>query len=183
MLCVNTLKGLKGDKTMKYSDAYKKALKRLFELEGGLSNVEGDSGGLTYRGISYVYNPHWQGWSFVRNHDFAEADNEAMEFYYDRYWLPLKCDQITNKQLAILFFQIAVNIGLLNAIKYMQMAAAVYPDGLMGPITLAAINKANPLELELIFRALVAKHYLEIVENHDTQRKFLYGWLRRVCLT
>jgi lysozyme family protein len=95
-----------------------------------------------------------------------------------------KCEQINDENIAIKLFDLAVHAGIPQAVKLIQRAlrAAGYPvieDSLIGPITLAAINKADPTDLLAALKSEAAGYYRLIATANPSQQKFIEGWLNR----
>lgn len=74
---------------------------------------------------------------------------EAIRIYHACYWLPIRGDDLP-LPLAFQVFDGAVNSGPVQAIIWLQRALGVKDDGIFGPITLAAAQKASVLETSLL---------------------------------
>jgi lysozyme family protein len=70
----------------------------------------------------------------------------------------------------------SVNHGINGAIKILQRAANVKPDGIVGPITLRAIKDVKLLDLALER----VKRFVIITEKRPKNLVFLRGWINRV---
>jgi len=70
--------------------------------------------------------------------------------------------------------------GTKTAAKAIQKLVGVKADGIIGNITLNAINNANPTLL--FYRLFNARqnYYEEIVKRKPTNMKFLLGWYNRL---
>lgn len=125
---------------------FNKAYQKTKRYEGGYADVPGDSGGVTYAGISHVHQPDWEGWPVVlskprkHNEHIPELDAAVKEFYRVNYWLPVRGDEIMDQEFADHTFDMAVNAGIKTAIKLAQKAVGALEDGVLGPITLNLIN-------------------------------------------
>jgi lysozyme family protein len=73
----------------------------------------------------------------------------------------------------------AVNMGPAAAVKILQLAVLVAPDGKWGPKTLAAANAVDARGLLAALCEGSAAHYRAIVEKRPASAKFLKGWLKR----
>ncbi|MEG3766020.1 putative peptidoglycan-binding domain-containing protein, partial [Alteromonas sp. 14N.309.X.WAT.G.H12] len=76
-------------------------------------------------------------------------------------------------------FDFAVNAGVSTAIKLTQDVAGVTTDGIVGSITLKAVNN---MEESVFIREYALKkmaRYANIVNNNPSQAKFLLGWINR----
>ena len=70
--------------------------------------------------------------------------------------------------------------GCATAAKAIQKLVGVKADGIIGNITLTAINKSNPTLL--FYRLFNARqnYYEEIVKRNPIKAKFLLGWNNRL---
>lgn len=136
-------------------------------------NVQGDAGGLTKWGIDQ------------RSHPKVDIENltysEAAAIYDFEYWREIRGDELPNGfDLAV--FDIAVNNGKHTAGLLLQKAlGGKYLgrlDGIIGPKTVAACNKADRENL-LRLLELREEHYRQIVYHNPPKKKFLKGWLNR----
>lgn len=155
--------------------------------EGGyqLATVKGDRGGMTYAGISRVMNPQWAGWAHIDQGKTPPTDL-VRAFYWSGFWEPIQGDAIESQDLANALFKFAVNTSAPGrpavAIKVMQLAARVTPDGELGPKTLAAINAFHQeLLLARFTIGQIARHTEICNRDHSREqaRQFLLGWNNR----
>lgn len=70
----------------------------------------------------------------------------------------------------------AVNSGVGRSPKWIQVAVDIEPDGKVGPMTLTAVKKADPVEI--IDKALDAR--LVFLQRQKHWPVFGKGWSRRV---
>ena len=98
---------------------------------------------------------------------------------YRGYWAAVKAGQIINRDVAALLFDMAVNHGPASAIRAAQRVAGVRPDGKMGPVTLAAINRKGPAEM--IDRLVGARItlYKSLTDRNPMLKAFYAGWIKR----
>jgi lysozyme family protein len=175
---------------MTFDDAFT----RLIGNEGRYANDPKDPGGETYTGISRVNNPTWAGWTLVDGHKSdptfpacltADATLQAAvrSYYLLNYWGPAGCDAVPDL-LKFELFDAAVNTSAPGtcgtAIKMLQHAARETEDGILGPLTLQALQSIEPWRLLFRFDAARLVYYSEI---HDDARwlHFGRGWVRRVA--
>lgn len=170
--------------------------------EGGYSNNPNDVGGETYRGISRVYNPNWEGWEFVDSSkraglriDDAFLEPAVRAFYKQRYWDPNRLDNMP-QPIAEEVFDTGVNLGIGRAAKFLQRALNalnrnqllyddLVEDGTIGPKTLNALNvltNADQWLLLKILNVLQGCHYLENMRKSPSQEVFARGWFSRVTI-
>ena len=132
---------------------------------------------ITFAGIYEGANPGWEGWKLVKDGKIEEAKPLVREFYYHRYWLPLKCDYMKKKQ-AVAVFDTAVNLGTRRTAKAVQKLVGVYPDGIIGPVTLKAMKswKEKDFVREFLKRRIIYYSRLDC-ERFNIFKK---GWINRV---
>lgn len=163
---------------------FERAYERTILNEGGykLHKVAGDTGGLTYAGISRVHNPQWEGWQHIDRGETPPSDL-VRKFYHQGYWLPLRGHDIQNQRVAESLYDFAVNTSAPGrprvAVVLAQIVVGTTPDGVVGPKTLKALNEMPPeLFLSRFALAKIAR-YCEIVDRRPSDIKFLKGWCRR----
>jgi lysozyme family protein len=156
------------------------AYERMIRNEGGyvLHEVAGDRGGQTYAGIARNAWPRWQGWVSIDKGEIPPTPL-VREFYRELFWDQVKGDDITHQRVAETLFDFAVNAGFRTAIRLAQIVVGTTPDGVMGPITVSAVNAQD--EETFMARYTIAKiaRYAEIVNRDRSQAKFLLGWINR----
>ena len=138
----------------------------------GYVNDPDDAGGETKYGVAKNGNP---------DVDIAKLDlNGAMEIYNERYWGAGANDKLPGA-VAIIHFDGCVNHGIARANKFLQTAAGVEADGVIGEGTLAAIAEKTQEELINGIADQREAFYHSIVEHKPVQAKFLKGWLGRIA--
>jgi lysozyme family protein len=159
-----------------YSSKFLKAFDYMLKHEGGYVNDSADPGGETRFGISKRSYP---------NLDIKTLTlDQAREIYHRDFWTKAKCEQINDENLVLKFFDLCVNMGISQVTKLIQRAlratgAQVVEDGVIGPVTLAAINKADPTDLLAALKSESAGYYRLIASINPSQQKFIEGWLNR----
>jgi lysozyme family protein len=157
-------------------EKFKKAIERVLEFEGGYVNDPSDAGGETKYGISKRSYP---------NLDIRNLSLEGAKLlYYRDFWEPQLYRDFESVELAAKVFDLAVNLGASKAHLLLQRALRsvgnpVNEDGILGKITLAAVNAANSRELLAALKSEAAGYYRCIVAKNSSQNKFINGWLRR----
>lgn len=147
---------------------FDKAFERLIGHEGGYVNDPRDPGGETKFGISKRSYPA---------EDIKGLTLERAKAIYRRdFWGVAGCDAVPD---AIKFdlFDMAVNSGPVTAIKTLQRSAGVTPDGLLGPITLQALNSTPAPRLVARFNG----NRLDFMTDLKTWPVFGKGWAKRVA--
>ena len=144
------------------------AFKALIDHEGGYVNHPKDPGGETKFDITKRSYPH------LNIRDLTLDDARAI--YRRDFWDRLQCDALP---LAARFqvFDAAVNSGPGNAARWLQAAAGVAQDGLIGPATRQAIDAMHPAALVARFNAA----RLLFMTSLSTWPTFSRGWARRIA--
>jgi lysozyme family protein len=159
-----------------YSRKFLKAFEYLMYHEGGYSNDPKDAGGETKFGISRRSYPNLD----IKN----LTPEQAKQIYFCDFWQKGKYEQIEDENIATKFFDLAVHTGISQAIKLIQRAlraagTQVAEDGIIGPITLKAINEADSTDLLAALKSESAGYYRLIANANPSQQKFIAGWLNR----
>ncbi len=148
--------------------------------EGGVSDRPEDPGGFTVRGITLGFlrrfglDPNNDG-VIDRRDLIGMSDVAIANIYRAKIWLPAQCDRLA-PGLDLAVFDAAVNLGHPRALKLLQKALRVKPDGIIGDISRRAINNAHLPYLLDEFTARRAFYYA-------TRPKVVFfglGWYRRV---
>ncbi|HVO49190.1 MAG TPA: glycosyl hydrolase 108 family protein [Steroidobacteraceae bacterium] len=161
----------------------------LLGFEGGFVNDPDDPGGATNKGITLrTFGPGAAllGIQPTLENLKALTNDQARRIYKAFYWDKIQGDQIGQQELANIVFDFYVNAGA-NATKLLQSvlndmgASPELPvDGLIGPVTLQAIQRADQNELYRRYKQGRMDYYQDLVANHPSLGKFLRGWLNRV---
>ena len=155
----------------------------ILKWEGGLVNDPDDLGGLTNKGVTYkTYKLYCKrkGKSVTEDGLINLSMDEFTDILKTMYWDACRADEIVSQSVADSIVDWAWNSGTATAVKEVQRILGVKDDGVIGNITLAAINSWSPLPLfGQIKQARLA--YLERICNaRPANRKFMRGWLNRV---
>ena len=148
------------------------AFDRLIGHEGGYVNHPQDPGGETNWGIT-LRTARGEGYTGSMRDLTRE---QAREIYRTAYWQRARCDEYDGA-IAFQVFDAAVNHGIGNAVRFLQRAAGVADDGVMGPVTMAAIKAMSVTDVIARFNAARLIFYT----NLSTWPTFGKGWARRVA--
>jgi lysozyme family protein len=155
---------------------WQKSFELMLQSEGGFVNHPRDPGGMTNLGVTKATWESWVG----REVDEAEmrrlTADKVEPLYKERYFDAVRGDELP-AGLDYLMFDFAVNAGAGRAIKILQAAVGVTPDGGFGPITMAAVQAVDPVDL--IERFSQAKE--DFYRSLTTFSTFGKGWLNRVA--
>ena len=156
------------------------ALPLVLKYEGGFVNDPDDRGGATNKGITQkVYDDYRKDKGLDENSVRDISDSEVEEIYYNGYWLAGKCDKLSPK-LSIIHFDTCVNTGVRQASKFLQRAANVPDDGIIGFQTLSAVSQMDDNYLASKYLEKRRDFYNYLANKNASQQKFLNGWLSRV---
>jgi len=153
---------------------FQRALACTLKEEGGWSNDVHDPGHATMHGITLA--------TFRQYHPGASKDDlrrisdaDVQHIYRTGYWDPIKGDDLPGG-VDLATFDFSVNSGHARAAKYLQRLCGVVPDGVIGPITLAAVQRADAKTMI----NLLCDRRLEFLKDLPTWRYFGKGWSGRV---
>jgi lysozyme family protein len=99
----------------------------------------------------------------------------AKDVYRRKYWDAVKADSLPD-DLRFAVFDAAVNSGVKQAVQWLQIAVDVGDDGILGPITLAAAQRADGLRAAVTVNAI----RLDFMTSLPTWGAFGRGWARRI---
>lgn len=161
-----------------------KLVPHILRWEGGWVNDPEDLGGMTNKGVTYktykLYRSR-RGLPIPSIGDLRRlTDEEFTDILKTMYWNPCKGDFIESQSIANAIVDWAWHSGTATAVKEVQKVLCVNADGIIGNITLSAINSQSPLPLfGKIHQARLA--YLErICKDRPANQKFMRGWCNRI---
>lgn len=160
-------------------DTFDAALRHVLLFEGGYSDHPHDPGGATNLGITQRVLETHRGRSVSKADVRALSRAEAKEIYRHRYWIAASCPALPSG-LDLAVFDCAVNQGVARATRLLQQAVKVKADGVIGPITLAAIRGVPIRDLISEFMARRMNAYGRLQQLFRT---FGLGWSRRLIAT
>lgn len=155
---------------------FKPAFEFLLPHEGGFTI---DSGGPTKFGVSQKSYPSMST-EEIRNLTIAEAES----IYRRDFWEPNRYGALDSQPLSSKIFDLAVNMGPGTANKLLQGAIklcglTVACDGVIGPQTLEAANKAPEPMLMRNLVALAVARYRQLADDNEHLQQYLAGWIKR----
>jgi lysozyme family protein len=167
------------------NEIFEEAFEETMEFEGGYINDLDDPGGETKYGISKRSYPQLD----IKNLTLEEAK----EILYRDFWMKGPCewvgdiDHYFGPMIAEKLFDMSVNLGVHTAAKLLQRAVRasdegedLVEDGIIGPITIAAVKKAVLYDGAGLLGALkseMAGYYRSLPAK--LKEKYLVGWLNR----
>jgi len=162
-------------------------INNVLKHENSFVDYPPDKSSPTNFGITLAALDDYTGKKNCREDLKALSKEEARLIYEKIYYLKPKLDELP-EALQPLIFDMAVNQGLKTAIKLLQYQLLddrylfKHPDGFIGPVTIAAANKAlfrsgNKFINKLVDRRI--EHYRNIVNFNPGKQVFLNGWIAR----
>lgn len=147
---------------------FDQCFEKLIGYEGGYTLDPKDPGGETSWGISKRAYPAVDIKNLTRD--------GAKDIYKRDYWDRAQCDKLP-PTLAFLLFDAAVNSGIGQAIRFLQRAVGVADDGVLGALTLAAVQR---LDTESLCARFLGQR-LDFMTRLSTWDYFGKGWARRIA--
>lgn len=151
---------------------FESAFDRLIGFEGGYSSNPDDPGGETMWGVTLrvARAAGYRG-------QMRDLPREtAKEIYRIRYWYPVHANELPG-EMRFDVFDAAVNSGVSQAVKWLQRVVGVVDDGVMGPMTIEAAKRANPVAVA----AAINGERLDLMTSLPQWRTFSKGWSRRIA--
>lgn len=156
----------------------------LHEKEGGFVHDPDDPGGATNMGVTFGTFTHYCQLKCCPQPTIDDlrrlSEPQWQDIIRTLYWDVCRADHIQSQAVAVMIVDWAVHSGTSTAIKHVQRILGVKADGIVGPVTLAAINSMSPLPLFGQIRNDRIKFLKNLVATRPQMEKFLKGWLRRV---
>ncbi len=158
----------------------------ILDAEGGLvfTNRPNDRGGPTFAGITFETFTAWRLARYGTAPNIEDLKNmqesEVREIYRERYVIGPNFDDIEDHLLRHNVIDAGVLHGQGWAARRIQEVAAVKADGIIGPISLKAINRrALSPAMNLLFVRRRVEKIVRIVKADTTQLANLAGWSNR----
>lgn len=149
--------------------------------EGGYVNHPADRGGPTKFGVTIKTLSAWRGRPQTAADVEALSEREAREIYREEYIVRPGFLAIENEKVRSLVIDCAVLHGPKNAVKMLQQAARVFPDGIFGPNTKAAVNRMTASVLYCRLCAARIRFIGDLLRRDQSQHVFAAGWANRVA--
>jgi lysozyme family protein len=105
----------------------------------------------------------------------------ARGIYDISYCQPLCIVEIASQEIANKLLSLGVNVGVVNAAKMLQDAVTVVGDGRIGPLTLHALDLADPQKVLEDLRAEAENYYDTLTAKNPNLAVYRAGWLRRAA--
>lgn len=154
---------------------FEQCLSLVLGFEGGWADDPHDPGGATMKGITLAVYEQFKGRAATKDELRAISDADLRAIYRQGYWDKLRCDSLPTG-VDFVAFDAAVNSGPSRSAKWLQNAAGVTVDGVIGPKTMEAIA-ALPAA-HVIGAALDSR--MTFLRSLPTFSRFGKGWTARV---
>ena len=150
--------------------------------------------GLTFYGIYEKYNKDWKGWDIVKKQlkitpdiktasrvlaKNKELENLALERIKTKYWDGAKLDFVHSQKIADEIFLFGFNVSMPIAIKKAQKLVGISQDGLVGNMTLKALNNFDVNVFDIEFDKEEIKYYDAIIKDKPYLAPNETGWYAR----
>lgn len=149
----------------------------------GYANDPVDSGGATMCGVTIAtYRAYRKqlGYASTSVDDLkAMPYNAWRDILKSMFWDKWQADLIKSQALANILVDFVWASGS-NGIKVPQRVLGVKADGVVGPITLSAVNNADTANLFAQIHEARIAFVKGIVRRRPSQNKFIKGWKRRI---
>ena len=155
---------------------FETCLSETLKWEGGWSNHPHDTGGATMRGIiQRVYDAWRKRNNLPRRSVRAIEEAELQAIYRENYWQLVRGDELP-EGIDLAVFDYGVNSGPSRAVSHLQEILNIKVDGNMGPVTIDAVNAADPVDTvkKLCERR---RKFVRQIKSYPTFGK---GWNRRI---
>ena len=154
----------------------------ILSREGGWADHPQDHGGPTHMGITLPTLTTWLAPQPATVDDLRQLSrDEAREIYADLYVAKPGYDKIDDAALRAQVVDAGVLHGTGWATRCLQLVADVAVDGILGPISLAAVNSSEGLGEKFFSRRI--RKIGRIAQADRSQLPFLVGWLDRAVTT
>lgn len=161
-----------------------KLVPHILKWEGGFVNDPDDLGGATNKGVTfktYKLYRNRKGLPIPSVGDLKRMSNdEFTDILKTMFWDACRTDEINSQSVANAIVDWAWHSGTTTAAKEIQRVLEVKADGIIGNITLSAINSQSPLPLFGKIKAARVKYIERICKSRPVNQKYYRGWMNRI---
>ena len=155
-------------------DNFEQSLKMILHHEGLYVNHPSDPGGSTMRGVTQAVWEDWVDRPVTEEEMKSLTVDDVTPIYKKNYWDRARCDDL-GSGIDFSVFDLCVNGGVGRGARMLQKVVGVTQDGGIGPQTLAAVGRMDPVDIIEQYAAEREAFYRRL-KTFDT---FGRGWLRR----
>jgi lysozyme family protein len=162
------------------SPAFEASLPFVLRWEGGFVDHPDDPGGRTNKGVTQKVYDAWRRDQGLPQRDvLAIGDDEVGAIYESGYWIPPRCDRLA-RDLDLVHFDTAVNMGARRAVRFLQGALGCGVDGDFGPVTERASATCDAGSTMVKYCDAREAYYRDLAATRPRLAVFLRGWLNRL---
>ncbi len=159
----------------------KSIVDQIIEAEGGFVHHSADRGGATHYGITQKTLGSYRG-SPASIDDVRNLTREEAEMIYrERYITKPGYEHLASSQLMALVVDSAVLHGTRRTNAWLQGIVEVKQDGIIGAISLRAINNSDPTRIYQRLLAIRLRFIGRIITRDHRQAVFAAGWMARLA--
>lgn len=157
----------------------------ILKWEGGYINDPDDAGGATNMGVTIGtwrkvgYDKDGDGDIDVDDLRLLSKDDVVNHVLKPHYWNRWRADEIKSQSVANILVDWVWGSGKWG-IVIPQRILGVKQDGIVGPLTLSALNAREPAELFAAIKAARVNYIDDICRKRRANLKFKKGWLNRL---
>jgi lysozyme family protein len=158
-------------------------LDEVLEREGAYVNHPADRGGPTKFGVTLATLEGWRHADLSARDVEELTEQEARQILRQRYVVGPGLNQIRDERVRALVVDMAVNHGVRGAALIIQRALRLPGDGVIGPMTINALNGDGIAAGDVFAKVLAGRirAYGRIISRDASQAVFAAGWLNRVA--
>ena len=161
------------------TDRERKIINHIRRWEGGYANDPDDTGGCTMWGITIGTFRKYYG-QYRNCNDLQKITEEQwLHIFHKGFYDKINADGIRNDSICMMVVDMIWMSGTRTAIRKIQRCLGVMDDGIVGPVTLQALNRNDKEVFEDLYY-MRSCWYEAIVMNQPKKKKFLKGWMNRL---
>ena len=180
-----------------FNTAFKKMKGMEYSSTRDILHKNKNEKGLTFFGIYETAHEHWEGWEYIymmikKYHGNLEKASVACfgnewlvdavkEFYYKKFWLPLKLNMVTSQKVAEEMFFFYMNTGNKSrTVRMAQLVVGAVPDGFIGIDTITKLNDFDEALFDRAYDLKEMEYHARLVQDNPSRYLLnLVGWIRR----
>lgn len=156
-------------------DNFEQCFALMLKSEGGYTNNPRDPGGMTNLGVTHIDWAKWAGHEPTESEMRSLTPQMVMPLYKAWYWDKI-CGDDLPYGVDYAVYDYGVNSGIGRSAKTLQNIIGVDADGMIGPKTLAALDKEYPSTVV----QEICDRRLAFLQSLPTWETFGKGWGTRV---
>lgn len=158
----------------------KKLKPLILQWEGGFVDDPVDTGGATNKGVTLKTFRRFYGRGASVEQLRRITDEQWLHIFRTGYWDRWRADEIVDQSVAEMLVDWVWCSGV-HGIKNPQRVLGVAPDGVVGPITIGAVNDhPSPRELFRLIKRSRLDFIDRICRSNPADERFRKGWTNRI---